>query len=352
MSAPTAPRRRRALHRLLALAGSLLVALLLGEIVVRVVIGAPMAERLPVLRVRAHRTRGWEMLPSELHYTYLHPVRMNALGLRGDEVPEAKDGELRVLALGDSLIYGQGVADAETVPAALEAGLRARDPRGRAWRVINAGHRGYATNQEVALLRELGARIAPDVVLLCWYPNDLADPDVTLLAERLERSGPVAFDTKSKLEGLELLAWRANQVLRRSALLMYVYDVLGAAAGAPLEAQAADAGFARLERHMDELIELCDALGARLLVAILPESGAVVGAHPTDALYPRVAALARARSIELVELEPTLAALRAELGRTPILLYDGHYDARANRALGDALVEPVLQLVDGAAPGR
>src|SRR5262245_26290034 len=78
-------RMRRRKARLLALALSLLAALLVAELTVRVLVGAPLRERLPVMRVRANPYRGWEMVPSEDHYTYEHLVHVNALGLRGRE---------------------------------------------------------------------------------------------------------------------------------------------------------------------------------------------------------------------------------------------------------------------------
>ncbi|MEQ1893316.1 MAG: hypothetical protein ABL998_12280, partial [Planctomycetota bacterium] len=100
------PARRK--KRLVALTLALGLGFGVGEVAARVVFGAPMAERLPLMFMRAHPTRGWAMVPGQNHFTYTHEVRVNALGLRGPEVGAKEPGERRVLFLGDSLTYGQG----------------------------------------------------------------------------------------------------------------------------------------------------------------------------------------------------------------------------------------------------
>ena len=79
----TAGRLRR---RLAALGISLVAAAVAGELLVRAWIGAPLRERLPILMMQSNPARGWMMVPGETHYTYHHPVHVNALGLRGPEV--------------------------------------------------------------------------------------------------------------------------------------------------------------------------------------------------------------------------------------------------------------------------
>ena len=256
MSTDPAPRRwrRRWRRRCLALALSLLSTLALAEVAVRVLVGAPLSERLPILMMRANPVRGWEMVPQMLHYTYQHPVQVNALGLRGPELEAKRPGEVRVLALGDSLVYGQGVADDETLPAALERFLdehehndRVGDRVGdRVWTVVNAGHRAYDTRQELALLEELGARIQPDLVLLCWYWNDLNERDIQRTYENLEPLGEVAFDTGNRVEGWDRVRWQGKQLARKSALVMLAHDWLSRSRQRPIDPLYVDKGLQRL----------------------------------------------------------------------------------------------------------
>ena len=47
--------------------------------------------------VRANAARGYEMIPGTDHFTYLHPVHVNAFGLRGPERAPLGAAEVRVL---------------------------------------------------------------------------------------------------------------------------------------------------------------------------------------------------------------------------------------------------------------
>jgi hypothetical protein len=331
-------RRRK---RALALGLALGLGLVAAEILVRARLGAPLAERLPLLAVRANPHRGWEMVPGE-HYTYHHRVRVNSLGLRGPELAPKEPGERRVLFLGDSLTYGQGVADDETVPAALERALRVRDAAHR-WSVVNAGHRAYGTSSELGLLEELGAEIRPDVVLLGWYWNDVSERDIRATCESFQPRGEFAFDTGGRIEGWASLRWHVQQLPRRSALVMLVHDLLSEKNGL-FEPDVVDAGFERLDTLLPEFRAQCARLGATAVMLIFPDPRRLVGATGTVPHDERAAALARAHELPLIELLPALEPLYAERGRPPVLAFDGHYDAAANGAMGAFLAERLLAL--------
>jgi lysophospholipase L1-like esterase len=96
-------------------------------------------------------------------------VTTNADGLRGDSAPGAAGGKSTVLMLGDSTIFGWGVDDGEDVPTALERALRAR---GASVRVVNGGQPGFSTVQSWMLLREVGVRYEPDLVVLEFALHD------------------------------------------------------------------------------------------------------------------------------------------------------------------------------------
>ncbi|MFZ5478210.1 MAG: SGNH/GDSL hydrolase family protein [Myxococcota bacterium] len=96
-------------------------------------------------------------------------VTTNADGLRGMDTPGPEGGASTLLMLGDSTIFGWGVDDGEDVPSALESALRAH---GKAVRVVNGGQPGYSTVQSYMLLREVGLRYEPDLVLLEFSLHD------------------------------------------------------------------------------------------------------------------------------------------------------------------------------------
>jgi lysophospholipase L1-like esterase len=123
--------------------------------------------------------------------------RTNRHGLRGADVPDERaPGELRIVCVGDSITFGQGLAEDATLPARLGAHLRS-DPRleGRVVRTVNAGVLGYGSVQGFRLLQRIAA-LRPDVVVWCFGMNDakpsLGAPDAELCAGRGPAGGALA----------------------------------------------------------------------------------------------------------------------------------------------------------------
>jgi hypothetical protein len=100
-------------------------------------------------------------------------VAINSLGLRGPEVPVRTTSEQRVLFSGDSVVVGFEVDYEKTFVALLERMLR--DRLHVPVRTINAGVRGYGTDQDYLYFRERGWRLAPDLVVLFHSGNDPSD---------------------------------------------------------------------------------------------------------------------------------------------------------------------------------
>ena len=340
-------------RRLLALSLSGALAFLAGEIFVRVAVGSPLPEQLPLLKMRANAERGWEMLEG-VHWTYHHEAHVNRLGLRSRELAPHEEGELRVLVLGDSLVYGQGVGDLETLPHFLEEELRAGASGEASWTVVNSGHRAYDTRQELALLESLGAEIDPDIVVLCWFWNDLVERDIEGTYERLKDRGWLYFDTGSRLEGLESLRWHARELLRRSALVMYLHDLVDRSQVESMTGEDIEAGMARLPGYMERFVSLCASLDARPVFAVVPDPRALLGEHSSHPVAERALEAARGEGIPTVSLERGLAPHVAAGHGLPIIPFDGHYLPEGNRLMAEVLAPVVRALAPAAdpAPGR
>lgn len=75
----------------------------------------------------------------------------------------------RILVIGDSFTFGVGVGDSETFPAQLQSHL------GDRYEVINAGCPGWGTENELAFWRAWRSRLKPDLLVIAFFRNDLAD---------------------------------------------------------------------------------------------------------------------------------------------------------------------------------
>jgi hypothetical protein len=125
----------------------------------------------------------YELRPGLRVYYEQALVTTSASGFRGAEhVPEKPRGTFRILGIGDSFMFGQGVDDDETHLHLLERRLAAD---GAAAEVLNLAVPGYNTAMEVHALAEKGLRFSPDLVLVEFLGNDLdlpnfirADPEV------------------------------------------------------------------------------------------------------------------------------------------------------------------------------
>jgi lysophospholipase L1-like esterase len=101
-----------------------------------------------------------------------HSISVNSLGYRGREIdPEPAAGESRVLFAGDSFTWGDLVDDHETLPARLEKRLANHCAGGR---VVNAGVGGTTIDGQHEMIRR-GLALQPDLVVLMFYDNDIAE---------------------------------------------------------------------------------------------------------------------------------------------------------------------------------
>lgn len=110
-------------------------------------------------------------------------MRTNSIGFRGPEIGDKQDGgPFRVLVLGDSVAFGWGVDDEVTFLRRFESDWNGKHER--KIEICNAGHLVYDTTQQLALLREQGLALKPDLVLLVYVVNDI-EPSRDLVEEAL-----------------------------------------------------------------------------------------------------------------------------------------------------------------------
>ncbi len=104
------------------------------------------------------------------------PVHINSLELRDSREYDLvkRPNTFRILVLGDSVTFGHGSVYDHTYPYLVEERLKAWQPE-IDWQVWNAAVPGYNTSQELAQLLEVGGRFKPDLVVVGFFDNDLAD---------------------------------------------------------------------------------------------------------------------------------------------------------------------------------
>jgi len=168
-------RLRRIVVRVGWLAVGLALALLAAELVVTWIHGPTV--RFPRRVIEAP----WGLRYNQPGARYHHhsadvdvAFRINAQGMRADRDYgyEKPAGVRRIICLGDSFTAGYEVEQQETFASVLERGLASRGYRVE---VLNAGVSGFSTAEELLYLERELWRYQPDVVVLSFFANDLAD---------------------------------------------------------------------------------------------------------------------------------------------------------------------------------
>jgi GDSL-like Lipase/Acylhydrolase family len=272
-------------------------------------------------------------------------IRTNALGLRGGEVAASKaPGTRRVLVVGDSYVFGVGVDEEHTLPARLQ---RMLSTGGESWEVLNLGVAGYSTDQEYVLFRELGPRLAPDVVVLVVCDNDFEGNTLDFvyrqyykprfklgpdgdLAPDLEEAPPLSGSQRAKLWlGRHSNAW--NLVRSReskSAGLQAVLDLFQVAVAHPSSDDPVRLMLA-FERAFRE-----DArrLGASFVTLNTAH------ARENTPLYHALRPMLRAEGIAFLGLEGVLGEARSrEPARHWDFGTDAHWNVDATRVVASVL---------------
>jgi hypothetical protein len=165
---PPRSRLRRALVNLGLVAGGGLFALLIAEIVLRLLFYFPQPQFLLPDDIVGHRLRpgirGYYVEEGFSRYT------INSHGLRDREYPLAKPpGTFRIAVLGDSYTEALQVELEQTFHERLEHSLEGVE-------VLSFGVSGYGTAQELLMCKQYARPFHPDLVLLAATPaNDVAD---------------------------------------------------------------------------------------------------------------------------------------------------------------------------------
>jgi len=136
-----------------------------------------------IIRPSSRRAVVYELIPGVETLYKGQPLSVNEAGFRGRHYRKTKlPRTVRIVGLGDSVMFGSGVADDETYLARLADNLNERFSQ-VSWEVINTGVPGYNTTMEVAVLESTGLDYEPDLVLIGFVSNDFGLPNFILYRE-------------------------------------------------------------------------------------------------------------------------------------------------------------------------
>ncbi len=252
-------------------------------------------------------------------------VRTNSFGFRGPAIGEtAASGVVRIAFVGDSTTLGWGVAEQETFPRqVIDMLVR----QGRKVEGFNLGIGNYNTTQELALFREVGARLRPDIIALSYFIND-AEPMPAYPVENLFNMNSAAWI---------VFSYRLDSVMRQFGELpdwkKYYRDLYGLDAPGWQKSQEAIKQFAGVARQ----------LGSALIVFNIPELRELKP-YPFADVTDKVRAVVEGEGVTFVDLLPSVENL--EPSSLWVTVPDPHPNGGANTAFAHRMTEEILPLVD------
>lgn len=367
--------RSRRIVRGLALSFGVLVALALAaELTLRWQGFAPLegARSEPtwsVLRASEDTLLAYELIPGATGRAFECDVRVNALGFRGPETSSGPvAGTRRIVVLGDSITFGNHLAEADTYCAVAQGTLEAQ---GHKVELLNLGLTGYDTLQEARCLEVRGLALKPELVVVGYCFNDAGTVSVELdQLERLQRYEHPLFTLRSaqwlalRLERARALrgVQELNEDTNFARLHVGTIDAVAAdaelaasvklvrerlaerdvppPAWSPLAWYASDVHVGHLAHGMSELGRVARSGAVPVLVVLLPSLKEKPHLAAHEAAYALVEGLARRQGFDVLDLTQELRASDVDLRVLPKDFI--HFNAEGQRRIGAALARELL----------
>jgi hypothetical protein len=315
------------------------LALVAGEVLVRVI--AP--QRDAMRWFESNERYGFLMKPNfRQDYRYLDSnftmiVETNSLGLRDEEYDLDAIYVGRILLLGDSFTFGDGLNVGDIFASRLRKLL---DGDGGRWLVVNAGHGGWGTLQQTRYAVERFELFRPDVLVVTFCGND-ADDDLRFThglndSDRGAVSLPGKVFIRNNSHLYRFLATRLTVyvhtwILRNKlAKQEGAEDILDEQSSMVISSEAWSRSLNNLQVLHDEFLRF-NPRGIVLLQASAPWDSSI---------RSRLAGLDNGQTLIFVDLHDATVALSPEERRLP---HDGHWSRRVHQISADALYRLVRE---------
>ena len=337
------------------------VALILGEGAVRVLRPRGFVE-LPSTLFRPHPILGRVMTPNiqavmkrtrELSFQ----VTTNSNGLRDREIGPKPSGGKRILVLGDSFTWGDGVDLDDTYAKRLERLLNERCGGGTAarYQVINAAVPEYGPAQMWLYLKHYGVKLAPDIVLLGLFDLDVYrnEPYLTAVFDSLDSSSysPAPSPKRSRLTSLKIWlkghSYLYNVVavqLVSSPVINEWLEKTGIRVGKPREFISAGSGhtdrvMAESEKIVRMMREFVEQRGEVFMATYIPTAAQVQALAKGQAVDDQVVRMMERVFQDAPDLMVGLGPRLAEASRQAVMYFpwDGHWAAAGHRIAAETL---------------
>lgn len=268
----------------------------------------------------------------------------NPLGFRGPAFTVKPEGGFRVVYLGDSFTFGEGVRNEHTYAEIAARSLRETGPQTDA---CNLGVGGYNTTQSLDVLNRFGFDLKPDVVVLGFTLND-AEPPLFQIDPASGR--PVRRDREMSIEaeadpkkppGSDLYSlrlaqafWNARHQRKLTRQTIDYYNSVNAPSGE---------GWIESERAMRKMVSQCRDRGIPCIVVMFPLLFELSEDYPFRDIHRRAGEVITGSGGHFIDLLPALT------GRDPADLIvhptDQHPNEKVHEIAGKLVAKEIQRHV-------
>lgn len=321
---------------------SIIVSLLFLEGALRIVLPTPIVWNSPQESYDFDSIIGHKLKPNQQAFTHDKVVTTNSIGLRDREyTSKPAAGGYRVLALGDSQTFGNGLELKDTWPKQLEHELNLAK-NSKEFEVINSGIPGSDTWQHEIIFNRMIDNYHPDAAVLAFYVNDVVKtftPNHARSKARNESSGAFVH------------------VLKRSALLLtlrQVYSSFQKPKRSHLKQQALLNNevddeiierWLQVEKSLASMKQTADKYDMVFFVASLPRRDQVMGSTPWDGYNKNLEMITEKLGITMLSMKEPLAQGYKTHQQDLFIAWDGHNSVIANHIIAQKMTTEMLKQI-------
>ena len=275
-------------------------------------------------------------------------VHINSRGIRDAEYgSQSTPQTTRILALGDSQTFGNGLKLADTWPKQLERQLNAQAGVTR-YEVLNGGLPASDTWQHEILLKRLMSIYNPDIVVLAFYVNDIVSKPVSIMSAQGKDSGRVNSRLVYLLKRSVLLlslrnAYDAIRQIILSGKGFHMQNALLAGESNPV----IDKRWKQVEDSLSSMKEVSVRNNASFLVVSLPRRDQVDGHLPAGQYNKRLSVVMKKVGVNFMNMLAPLQIAYKKHGKALFIPWDGHNTEVANRVIARQVATAVQAMSTG-----
>ena len=261
--------------------------------------------------------------------------RKNNLGFRDRNVSTTpRTGDYRIVLIGDSFAWGQGIGEEDRFGNLVESAL---DAGGFPVDVVNVSRPGAETLDHIEFLSEPALQLEPDFILLQWFVNDFENGDYGGRPQyrRLIPSDTISnfLHANSALYYLANLLWMNAQDWlageRRRSYMDYMAARFAAPDGAEME---------RGVGTLRQFVDIARASGTPVGFVLFPFLSDDLPDYQLAFLHERVMALCEEEELACLDLRHVYAE-HQPVSSLRLNLFDNHPGREANAIAAAAIIE-------------